>query len=384
MEPSQLVLPAFATVALGTALLVPLRDDRRGRRATASGGAPLRPDFRALSPVPVPAVDEQGIEGTVPLADVVALDTDITASEPDSGEAAPDEVQHWERDGSMPPEPAVAFDARAAQLARTAWRRVAQSWRSMFQTQAALHAEPAATTPLAAGADTVVERSFAAELDMLLGTHEGMRSEAERDVGSAPHDADREAAPRPPVAERAERVIVRAQPAPVERIVPLTRLPLRHVADDVTWCSPFGIESRDERHALLASLRHDENHASLEKSHILDVLARAYREEDAEGRVLALRALARRLSNDAVPTFVNALAVGSDEERVLAIDALAAAHERDALIPAFSDRVEAVAARAAFAYVGSNVRAEYVAALEHHVDAARLSAILALLAGFIE
>lgn len=374
MEASQLVLPAFATIALGSALLVPLRDDRRGRRATASGGAPLRADFRALSNPPDGAMEAQSVASGVPprsnlefgtaVNNIIAFDL--------AGEDKPEPPEH---DSSIPSEAAVARNPRAAKVTEAAWRRIAESWRTLFQTPAA------SATSLPQSHDTVVERSFAAELDTLLGTPDAAHTAAEPARLSAPRLPDSGAAQGQPADDR---VVVRAKQAPLERIVPLTRLPLRPVADDVTWCCPFGIESRDERHALLTCLRSEGSDAGLERGQMVNALATAYREEDAEGRVLALRALERRFRSDAVDTFINALQVGSDEERALAIDALALAHERDALIPAFSDRVEAIAARAAFAYVGTNVRADYVAALQRHVDASRLAAVLGLLAGFIE
>ena len=46
MEAVQFVLPTIGTIALGAALLVPLRDGRRGRRATLGGApTPLRARF---------------------------------------------------------------------------------------------------------------------------------------------------------------------------------------------------------------------------------------------------------------------------------------------------------------------------------------------------
>jgi len=426
LEASQLVLPALATVALGTALLVPLRDDRRGRRATASGFLPLRADFRALTPVqdggsPEQSVGNDDLHRTIVVVGTDAADAALdatpttatssnAATQGDSQESAVDDIIEPPKcDVVIASEQPVPLNVRAVKTTEAALHRIAESWRSLF------HTAHAPTTMLSAAADTVVERSFAAELDALLGSCEAAEGfERPR----PPHDERSQrttarltgqqnaevfsAAPQattrsefvvegelpgtaPVPRERAaEGVVVRAKQMPPERIVPLTRLPLRPMADEVTWCCSFAIESRDERHALLACLRHEESGAQLKAGRAVDVLTQAYREEDAEGRVLVLHALARRFPRDAVDTFIDALKVGTDEERAVAVDALAAAHRPDALVAAFSDRVDAIAARAAFAYVGSNVRADYVAALGPNVDAPRLAAILALLAGFIE
>ncbi len=170
--------------------------------------------------------------------------------------------------------------------------------------------------------------------------------------------------------------------APVDRVVPITRLPLRPQSGEVTWFSSLGPasfpQSVRERRVLLEELAEDRERADIA------LLTQAYHEEDAQGRVLALRALAVHHTRDARGTFVDALHSGTDDERVVAIDALAASDACDALPAAFRDRVDAIAARAALAFVGTNVRADYVAALEPYVDAARLDAILALLAGFVE
>ena len=190
-------------------------------------------------------------------------------------------------------------------------------------------------------------------------------------IGSTSADDDASAQP----------LIVQSVRASIDRAVPITRLPLRPQSREITWFSPLAqppkLSLRD-RHALLERLAEDRSRAGLE------LLTQAFHEEDARGRVLALLALAAHHAIEARGTFVAALHSGTDDERIVAVDALAGSNARDALPAAFSDRVDAIAARAALAYVGTNVREDYVRALESHVDLARIEAILALLAGFVE
>jgi len=175
-------------------------------------------------------------------------------------------------------------------------------------------------------------------------------------------------------------------PAPmryVERIVPITRLPLRRHPSDIGWWTAIheaGDEppTRTERHALLS--RAIDGTLALHPS----TVERAYFEEDRDGRLLALRGLVARNPANHRAAFVDALHVGTDSERELAVDGLAAGGAVDALPVAFRDRVEAIAARAALAYVGPGDREAYRTALAPHIDEARVVALLALLAGVIE
>lgn len=175
-------------------------------------------------------------------------------------------------------------------------------------------------------------------------------------------------------------------PAPmryVDRIVPITRLPLRRHPSDIAWWTAIheaGDEppTRTERHALLS--RAVDGTLALHPS----TVERAYFEEDRDGRLLALRVLVARNPANHRAAFVDALHVGTDSERELAVDGLAAGGAVDALPVAFRDRVEAVAARAALAYVGPGDREAYRTALAPHVDEGRIVKLLALLAGVIE
>jgi len=222
--------------------------------------------------------------------------------------------------------------------------------------------------------EVLVERSFAAELGQLVPTEGPAAIEAVALVEVTDESSQTSGATGP--------VVVRPAGGAYERAVPLTRTPLRHMACAITWPSlidlPAESTSRSERHALLKRLDH-------ESCPILEaVLLAAYAEEDADGRALALRSLLRQHCAGARDVFVDALRVGSDDERSFAVDALVAIGDRDALPPALCDRVEAIAARAAFGYVGSYSRADYAAALDPFVDRARVEAILTLLAGVVQ
>jgi hypothetical protein len=187
--------------------------------------------------------------------------------------------------------------------------------------------------------------------------------------------SDQEAAPVELNSERARR----ARP---ERKAPLTRLPLRPHTGTVAW--PLLLEpsagdcNRDARHRMLAEFARANGVADEA------VLVAAYREEDAAGRALALRGLRRRTSGEARAIFEEAIRDGTDDERAAAVEALAACGPRESLMPALTDRVDAIAARAALGYVRSRERADYHLALAPFVDAARIDALLSLLAGYLE
>jgi len=86
---------------------------------------------------------------------------------------------------------------------------------------------------------------------------------------------------------------------------------------------------------------------------------------------------------DPIAVITHVMRNGTDRERSLAVDGLAAAGCREALVPALNDRLDAVAAKAALAYVGTNRREDYRVALAPFVDEARVEALLALLAGYL-
>jgi hypothetical protein len=132
--------------------------------------------------------------------------------------------------------------------------------------------------------------------------------------------------------------------------------------------------SRADRHAALARLVGNAD-ASYERA-----LRAAYEQEDLAGRMIALQALEHVRGDVSRDVLVDAVRRGTDEERVVAVDALASRGDREPLIEALSDRVDAIAARAALGLVGTNVRADFERVLAPHVDRARLDALLALLA----
>lgn len=163
---------------------------------------------------------------------------------------------------------------------------------------------------------------------------------------------------------------------------PLTRLPLRPHRAEITWTSLVRDDavtwSAGDRLAFLRDCG-DTCDAAL-----VPALCLAYDEETGPGRVFALRALAQHPGETSLGTFREALIRGGDDERALAVDVLDAWGERDALSAALCDRIDAVAARAALAFVGGHDRAVFEATLAPFVDRARLGAILSLLAGIFD
>lgn len=131
--------------------------------------------------------------------------------------------------------------------------------------------------------------------------------------------------------------------AAANRAVPLTRSPLRD----------FG--KSDARHGLAA-----------------------------DARMHALRALTAEPLPEGQAALEEALRSGNDAERFAAIDGLARLGLREHLATALSDRVEAIAAKAALAFAGSRRPSEVRAALLPYVDEVKLEAILTLLAGMTE
>jgi hypothetical protein len=358
MQTETFLLPAVATVALGAALLVPLRDDRRFKRATPRHARhPMRTTFSAAGAASNPAA-------------------------PAAQGARPD---------AMAPESAGrgrTFDLLFRAVAR--WkRRLGVRGDTVREAAAGAHAPR----------ELVSERSFADELAALVAAPSRVDAAILPDAGAtrdevampARHEAVTEARNGAMSAVAADDATARAGPIHdvlarvrprYERVAPLTRLPLRVQARDITWPQlvdpALAHAGRAARHALLARMAADSGDSKEA------VLAVAYREEDAAGRLLALRALLTGgYGAGATAIFEEALRVGTDEERAFAVDALAACGAREPLVQAFGDRVEAIAAKAALAYVETSDADDYRRALAPHVEAARIAAILALLAGYV-
>lgn len=464
MEPGQYVLPTLATIALGTALLVPLRDDRLGRRATLGGADPLRPDFRVVGGTPegiaTGAADDPLVARNVDvhLGDDAHLDRDADgAHDPELAALKatglpPDATAEISAPATTPPvigshtEPAkdlsgapyvryldgsaigethgaaapldsqsdspesADIDSRSQADVRDLGASVGivpekrrgfrgfMAWLFGITSGSGTHAvghdlTHVAVSALAAtqataprdGANvdssaydtTTIERSFGSELSQLLAPP---ASSTQVDLGTEPRE--RERACEPFEAPLPEQVVSRLKNG-VDRVVPLTRLPLRPQIEDVTWparLNPPRVPcSYDQRHAVLASLGRERPDS------LAGVLEFALSQEDRVGRILALRALARTLPTSRTRVaFLDTLRIGTDEERAIALDALAMHGEREDLVIALGDRVDAIAAQAALAYVGSDRRDDYRNELARHVDSSRIESILLLLAGIVE
>lgn len=284
----------------------------------------------------------------------------------------------------------VAAFATAVDNAAPARAKLLFPWRSLRFPSASAPTETSASKHRVAAEGRIVEtpadvRSTEASSQLDRFVVDPAESETIASVG----DVSTTPGVVPDAAEAAVRaatsdpIVVPAPTRYAERIVPITRLPLRRHPSDIAWWAAAGEvgtepPTRAERHALLA--RAVDGTVALHPS----TVERAYFEEDRDGRLLALRALVARDPADHRAAFVDALHVGTDNERELAVDGLAAGGAMDALPVAFRDRVEAIAARAVLAYVGAGDRETFRAALAPHVDDARIVALLALLAGVIE
>ncbi len=410
MPIEQLALPTLATVALGTALLMPLRDDRRGKRATLAGAAPLRTEFSVID-------GDRAIAHDAPEVDHV----------PDGPASTDDERDEAARNAALdvlarPSPPALPspdrLDGRAyvTSLATTIARvlgigsparitasRACEATAEVVDVASQEHptrdedSAPAATT-FASVLQRAVLRTQASATGE--ATHREPASRIATIVAQSETETETVDVPASIVALQAPLVdrtasddpaplVVRAHRPTVERVVPLTRLPLRPQTATVSWPTLLApsvtvdagalVRDRSTRHAALVELSRS---ADDDATHALRV---AYREEDCEGRSLALRALGRTTIDDSTREIVlDALRAGSDDERSLAVDIVARTGDRDALRCALTDRLDAIAARAALAYVDSLDRDDYVAKLAPHVEPARLDAILGLLAGVVE
>jgi hypothetical protein len=170
--------------------------------------------------------------------------------------------------------------------------------------------------------------------------------------------------------------------ARTERMAPLTRRRLRrHMR--MTWPAILNpakpVLDHTERLELLDTLLAA---IPLEgRPEIGEILARAYLEEDGDGRILALRGLIAGRFTEGPSVFREALRTGNDGERSLAVDGLAAHARFEDLVPAFEDRIEAIAAKAALAYTSTASRVVFRGALQQHVSAGRLEVLLSLLPG---
>ena len=357
MDAAALIVPTIASLALGGALLVPIRDSRKGRRATLSGRRPLTLDFDALAnDSPSGRLAQAGIVAPPISALVTVTQANVVNVEP---------PRYPDADSRLRPKALEALATLKTFVENLCAKVVAR--------------RELASTPADADAfqDIVVERSFAEALTALLPI-----------APNSNECLDPMAAPPMTLAdektvERSSEPQVTTSLSHIERVVPLTRLPLRYTSGAISWpasaSAPMTFPDDTARYAFLRSaarLRCVENDS---------LLARAFREETPIGRTLALVALSRTTgSREAIETFVTALATGTDEERAIAVDALADAGAREDLARALSDRVEAIAARAALAYVGSTAREAYRTALAPIVDDARIESILSILAGVVE
>lgn len=309
------ILPAIAMLALGASLLVPLRDNSYGRRATPfwSGKA-----FRAEFAV---------------------------------GEHPPADAPHGSR-------------VTLREWLLTVWRRLRSKERTPSDDRdSCVIKEPGLVdAPLA-------EKTIDPEFSVCVETElQG------RDVSDAPSESTACATPD-------ETICVQIPHARSERIVPLTRLPLRRSTGSVAWPllipGPNDGLGRDARHRLLFDLTSSAGDASVA------ILIAAYGEEDAEGRVLVLRGLKGRRSDEVRSVLEHALRAGTDDERAIAVDTLVANGACDALTVALTDRVDAIAARAALGFVASRARDDYRVALARFIDSERIDLLLSLLAGYV-
>lgn len=312
MQLVHLILPSLATIALGSALLMPHREDKPKRTKRSDAGL----DGAARATNPLAAAIFERYVGQSP-----------GSSQPaGAADAASDEL------GSAAHPEALARDVVPDDLA-TVESRSAVVRMSSCEDLAARDFDPMtpAANPLAAVASQRREEGCASD----------------------------------------------------ERVVPLTRHRLRRQPASVDW--PSLIDSSrtacgpEERAALLRSID------TLTQGDVRErVLLEALDEEAGELRLVALRSLAQSPSTAGARAFADILVHGADEERALAIDALLAIDQREALVPAFGDRVEAIAAKAVFAYVGSRRRTDYVDLLATRFEHPRREAILTLLAGALE
>lgn len=359
-----LIMPILAAGSLTVALLVPFRDARRGERATLGGRTPIRSSFGTNDPVEhsnttVPqigrisrAIDAIGEKFVVLLGGRPRASTSTTTYDDDAGLAA---------DAGSDD----SFADRIAGLVSESTSTEVQSPSIQYDVAPAMGREV-----------TDLRRNSESDASVIAESTNRASHEAN------PFELTDETLAKPLLSSQDERgseggtLLARDLPPP------LTRLRLRPDSGAITWpmhlpMPHLGLNDR-ERRAMLADLERTAG-PSHERA-----LACAYREEDAIGRTVALRALARISTHGSFAILSDALNLGSDDERALAVDLLSCTDDRESLVPALQDRVDAIAARAALAYVRSNRRSEYEALLSPHVDKRRLETILALLGGILE
>jgi len=175
---------------------------------------------------------------------------------------------------------------------------------------------------------------------------------------------------------------VTGRPRP-NRAVPVTRLPLRPVVDTICWTErlvpPESDCSRDRRLVILRAC------ADGPERRATAALIGAWFEERGELRTIALRALVKcEETAETVSAFRDAIRNGTDDERAIAIDGLAASGLTREMEIALGDRVDAIVARALLALEPSRCREEHVRRLDRHLEPIRRDAILELLAGVYE
>lgn len=300
MQLVHLILPSLATLALGSALLMPHREDNPKRRSAPTDSAPETTDQPAAAAFERLVDESRAFEG---LADV-AIAPSVSSEHSRSFGSANGALR------MNKPEPLTACEINDAPA----------------------EARPPHKEPWGPGATASLANSD--------------RDESERVV---------------PLTRRR----LRRQIAPIEwpRIIDPSR----------TACGP------EERAALLRSID------TLAQGDVRErALLEALDEEAGELRLVALRSLAQSPPAAGAPAFAEILVHGTDEERALAIDVLLAIEQREALVHAFGDRVDAIAAKAVFGYVGSRRRADYVNLLETRFERPRCEAILTLLAGALD
>lgn len=344
---------------------MPLRDDRRGRRATLDGNSPLRPLFESDEPTRKPASPPPPGPFTL-FAAIRRQKTRARNGTPAENSASPHEQSEPSQpqaisQSSPPPEETHLFNQSsdsdewwraeqrsfAAELAALIGDRVPE--RLSGEAPATSAAPASSNAADGAGETGATPEVLAGVRNEPVALDRATTVETRAEPSPAQSAAGDRSKPQSPneiaIGAEAEPLVVHAVRAPIERIVPITRLPLRPQRSAIEWPQRLSGSSAtlavEDRHALLRELA-----TRAAAPEWRDALDQAYREEGAEGRVLALRALLRG-HYDARDTFVDALHVGTDDERSLAVDALLGLELRDELIPAFSDRVEAIAAKAA-------------------------------------
>ena len=249
------------------------------------------------------------------------------------------------------------------------WRRLLGNSKPALENVAPRTADvvtPAPQEPLAEQVATEDEALFSEAL--------ARSSKSERPTAVSPLQAD-------PIESTQLRLDSGARRT--ERIAPLTRRRLRRHAS-ITWPATVDPDALhlDEVERLHVLREIVEGGSYTNRGAILgEALARAYLEEDGERRTLALRGLVQGNFTEGPSIFREVLRSGNDAERSLAIDGLAAQRRLDDLVPAFEDRIEALAAKAALAAAGTSSRAAVRNTLRPHVSESRAESILALLVG---